>query len=63
MKNFVNNPDPILTKLGHTQASETGQFLKQQLSEIEAQEGRKFDRIVVNSSPFIRTIASSARVC
>ena len=26
-------------------------------------EGRKFDRVVVHSSPFIRTMASTARVC
>lgn len=57
------NPDPILTELGHKQCVESGKFLKKQLAEIEKKEGRKFDRVIVRCSPYIRTLASAGRVC
>ena len=57
------NADPILTPLGHKQCTESGKFIKSELKKIEKKEGRKFDRVIVRCSPFIRTMASAARVC
>ena len=61
--NKGDQPDTMLTQLGHTQAIETGQFLSKYLKEIEEREGKKFGHIIVNSSPFIRTVATGARIC
>ena len=37
--------------------------MKQHLQEIEVKEGKKFDKIIINSSPYIRTISTAARIC
>ena len=55
--------DPILTDLGHQQAIETGQFLRKYLQDVEAKDGKRFDKIVVHSSPFVRTMSTAARIC
>ena len=37
--------------------------MKAELARIEAEEGRTFDEIVVKASPFVRTMATCARIC
>lgn len=60
---YKGHPDAYLTPRGHKQATETGQFLATELQRIAAEEGRAFDEIVVKVSPFVRTMATSARIC
>ena len=60
---YRGHPDAHLTPRGHKQAVETGQFLSSELSRIEAEEGRSFDEILVKCSPFVRCMATTARIC
>jgi len=59
---WIGHPDPILTTIGHKQAAETGHFLKAKLEEIEKKEGKQFDKVILECSPFIRTMATAAQV-
>ena len=60
---YQGHPDAYLTPLGHTQATESGQFIKAEMQRIEQQEGRAFDAVYVKTSPFIRCMATCARIC
>ena len=60
---YAGHPDPILTKIGHQQAIETGDYLVQRFKQIEETEGKAIDQVIVKSSPFIRTMATCARIC
>ena len=60
---YRGHPDAYLTPRGHKQATETGEFLVSELARIEAEEGRSFDEITVKCSPFVRCMATSARIC
>ena len=60
---YANHPDAFLTPLGHQQARETGVFLMNELQKIEMQEGRSFDQVLVKTSPFVRCLATCARIC
>lgn len=46
--------DPPLTPLGVTQVEETGIYLKRYIEE------NKFDEVVIECSPFIRTVQTAA---
>ena len=37
--------------------------MRQHLKDIEKKEGKPFDKIVVNSSPYIRTVSTASRIC
>ena len=62
IKKYKGHPDAFLTKKGHAQATETGRFLKTYLANIEKREGRKFDKIILKSSPFIRSVATATSI-
>ena len=55
-------PDPVLTPLGMQQATETGKYLKKYLKELEKKEGRKFDKVIVVTSPFVRSMQTAGRL-
>ena len=57
-----NWTDPMLTPTGHAQASETGKFLRTQLEQLAVQEDRPFSSILLKTSPFIRVMATAARI-
>ena len=48
--------DPPLTPLGVQQASETGKFF------VEYLKTHKFDQVVIESSPFIRTMMTASAI-
>ena len=48
--------DPILTPVGVQQAAETGKFLADYLKE------NKYDEVILESSPFIRTLMTAAQI-
>ena len=48
--------DPALTRLGLQQATGAGQRLTKRLSEVQEQYGVVFDRVTVESSPFLRCL-------
>ena len=60
---YKDHPDAYLTPRGHQQATETGQFIAGELKRIEAEEGRTFDEVLLKVSPFVRTMATGARIC
>lgn len=55
---FKNKYDPPLTPLGIQQATATGKYLK----EYFEQKGWSFDKIVIESSPFLRSMQTAAWV-
>ena len=57
-----NEVDPPLTELGLEQAVETGLFLRKYLQEVEKEIGKKFDSVILESSPFIRSMATAAQI-
>ena len=63
LEEYKGHPDAFLTAKGHTQATETGKFLSSYLQSIAKREKRPFTKIVVKSSPFIRSMATAARIC
>jgi len=60
---YIGHPDAILTPLGHQQAYETGIFLKDILPAFEQKQSKYFDKLIVETSPFVRTLATTARIC
>ena len=36
--------------------------MKKYLAEIEKEEGRKFDEVIVEASPFVRCLSTAARI-
>ena len=59
-ENIPNLADPPLTPKGIEQARATGQFIKTMLGEIEEESGKKFDEIVIESSPFARCVSTAS---
>ena len=57
-----NRDDPPLTKLGQSQAKKTGEYLKYILAQFEATTGRKFDHIILESSPMLVCIETAAQI-
>ena len=55
-KPVSNYCDPPLTPTGISQAQVTGKFFKKQLNDIEKRLGKKFDSVLIESSPFVRCI-------
>ena len=49
---YAGHNDPILTQIGHQQAIETGQFIKAEITRLGELEGRAFDAIILECSPF-----------
>ena len=54
--------DINLSPKGRIQAKETGIFVKKYVSELETKQGKKFDKIIVQTSPFLRCRATAARI-
>ena len=58
----MSKSDPVLTALGMKQARESGKFLKTLLRQIEQKEGRKFDNVVIQCSPFMRARQTASKI-
>ena len=52
----------MLSPRGEQQSVESGDFIRQEKERIEKLEGRKFDRIIIDSSPFIRCLQTASRI-
>ena len=69
-KNHPNAPkymsgidhDPPLTVNGLEQAKHTGRYLQRRIPELEKQFDIKFDEIVVETSPWVRTLQTASQV-
>ena len=59
---YIGHHDAMLTKEGHKQAAETGLFLKQTLNGIKAIHGKEWDKVILQSSPFIRTMSTASEI-
>jgi broad specificity phosphatase PhoE len=53
-----NKVDPPLTPNGIRQAEQTGRYLKEYFEE----EGLAFDKIIIESSPFLRTMMTASQI-
>lgn len=54
--------DACLTPIGAKQSEQTGKYLKEKIAEIENETGRAINEIVIETSPFIRTIGTAAHI-
>lgn len=65
LKTAFRSCDPPITTEGQNQAFATGMMIVAYKFQIEHRlnQGRPFDRIVIESSPFIRTMQTCAKVC
>ena len=61
-KLYKNNGDACLTPTGWKQAAETGEAMKKTIADIEAEMGKPFDEVIIQSSPFVRVMGTAARV-
>ena len=57
-KDIPNQDDPSLTDFGFEQAKLTGKYLREYFNE----QGLKFDKVIIETSPFIRTMQTASQI-
>ena len=59
-----NIKDPIITHAGEQMAFDLGKLLKEKYTpELEEILGGKFDHVIVQASPYLRTMMTTANLC